>query len=166
MTNQTTTETVTATRRQPLNGHKWQVLVTIERTPATLTDEEKAERWYETTSTSIVSVSRVKVYTVTKRDADEGREDKYPTEALEVRYSSGAVAYVHNGEMTALVDANQKGYLNGCYFHKKYGLCRGWAIGWYMAQRSKRSLQNPERTRKSCALELYTRAQGLPYGSN
>lgn len=127
-------------------------------------EKEKSARWYQETKDAIESVSRVTLTALTERQAESGRKDTCPTEGLEVRFSSGAVAFVSQyqdyDEMTALVDANRKGYLNGCYVSKKYGLCRGSAVCWYMAQRSKRSYQNPERTRKSCALELYRRADG------
>jgi hypothetical protein len=169
------TETFVEYRRK--HGHTFETEVTIERTPASLSDLDSSH-WLEKCggADNVANVTRCKVYRSTVVYPD-GKRYVAPTkqpvnQGYEVRFRSGALGFVvaFNGysSLTALITPDRKCYLNGTW--RKYGMRRGHQVAWAMAQPSKRKRYRSVDSNKSapecCPLELYKRAQGQQWGSN
>lgn len=160
-----TTTTFTETRKNKLTT--WHVTVTVEKTPATISDLNQEARWFKTVGSEVVSVERVKV---TRQDADFPSAHPYIEEGFEVTFKCGARGYITeylrdiHAELNALV-VGTDGYLHGLAVFPKRGNIVGTPVPWFTAQPSKRGRQSANRAPRCCAAELYARAAGKAWGS-
>jgi hypothetical protein len=155
--------TTTATTLKFKNKvHAWEVVVTIERTPATVADLGES-RWLSAVGADqIVSVERIAVSQSTVLYPSPSR----PEGGFEVLFKCGARGFVNGHEFQEL-DAllvGTKGYLHGLAVWRKRGHIVGTPVPWFRAQRSVRTYQNPNRAPRCCAAELYARAAGQSWG--
>lgn len=140
-----------------------QISVTIERTPAAVSDLNTSARWYQTVGTEVTSVERVKV----TRESVSFPGNPMVTEGFQVSFRCGAVGWITEYRESAELDAlvmGTKGYLHGLAVWRKHKHIVGHCTAWFRCQRSARARMNPDSAPKCCAAELYARAAGKPWG--
>jgi len=146
------------------NRRSWKTRVTVEHTPAAITDLNQNARWFQTVGSEVVSVTRVKV---THQSVDYPSSTPYTEEGWEVTFKCGARGYVNANkewpELDALV-VGTKGYLHGLAVWRKHKNIVGSPVPWFGAQPSTRARQNANTAPRCCAAELYARAAGKPWG--
>lgn len=160
-------ETVTRRKRATKYRPARADTITYERTPASVDDLDQSQRWFQECGEYVVSVTRVRVWIKSdfEKPVGQSEQDRWPsTCGYEVTFECGATGFVccynDHAELTALVDADRKGYLAGVYCGRKYGKRRGNNVCWLYGKRSKRAFQPVDRLPSSCCLELYRRAAG------
>lgn len=157
------TETFVKTHRNKF--YPRQTHVTVVRTEARKLDLDLTARWIKTIgATEIVKVVRV---TVIQNDVQFPAKTPFEDVGFEVTFKSGAVGYVNahreHQELDALL-VGTKGYLHGLAVWRKHGNIVGTPCAWFSAQKGPRARLNPNTAPRCCALELYYRAAGKPWG--
>lgn len=148
--------TETFVEKRTRNGHTFETTITVERTPASLSEHRMLRhRWFDYVVDHITECFEVKV--TMKSGLSEWTDTFF--EIVTPAGRGAVVMFKDHSEIDAFIPNSGAPLIHGCW--KKYGQYRGHAISYMRAHKLN---VNSKKVDHTCPARIYAIAAGRPWG--